>query len=124
MTMIDWQSAIEANLEDESRPQKRKVHYKLPRQMGTTTFLVGLANRMAEDGKKVIFMVPSQRHVKEYQKRVEDGVVVVSGTNIWNLKGWHYDYLLGDCLGDKMIEEVERETFYIKATRLYIDSVD
>lgn len=121
-TPIDWTSAIESDLEDESLPPKRKIHYTMPRQIGVTTFLIKLASRLQESGKKVIFIVPKQAWVKEYAEKMGEGIVVASAANIWRLKGWRYDILVGDCL-KKEIDDVEREAEYnVTGPRLYIDS--
>jgi hypothetical protein len=56
--MRTWQESILQTIEMEDGPGWQ-FHYTMPRQIGTTTFLVLFANREVKRGKKVAYLAPN-----------------------------------------------------------------
>ena len=62
MSVLDWQTAIRMRIENTEGiyPAHFNLHYKMPRGIGVTTFLVGLTHDLMLSGKHVSLITKNQ----------------------------------------------------------------
>jgi len=121
MRTHDWQTGIRAAMWDNRLPSTRSLYYRLPRRSGATTFLVEVANEAAASGRRVLFLVKDRGSTHLVKDKLSKNVDLKTSDF---RGGYHYDMIIGDCLGSETVDQVSRMVDAAKGLRLFIDTID
>jgi hypothetical protein len=95
------------------------LYYRLPRAIGTTTFLLDLANRHADQGLKVLFVAQRVSDSIRIRPLLDDRITIANGDDLeWIFRGRVFNTVIGDNVGMPL--------FRIRDPKkvLFVDSID
>jgi hypothetical protein len=90
-----WQKHVDRLVFDFDFGQPYRIHYKLPRQSGVSTYLVTLANRLRAKGYAVLFVAPRREQLPHQHFIPGIDTVTYADRNKY-VGGTKYDFALMD----------------------------